>query len=165
MDRWRALVNTVMNIWVHNERGIFLTRWVTISFSRRRLLCGVSFGLTTSKHPFDLSSGGFSWFVSENYVQFVLLDSISIDGRKVGVIFFSNFCYYNVLFLPTRIAKWGRIWCITWSVSLSRFLSGVFLEIFEPRPCMHFLFTFIWSQLQYFSSYTLRSSSHEVCHP
>jgi hypothetical protein len=40
--QWRALVNTVKNIWVLWNMGDFLTSWVTISFSRRALLHGVS---------------------------------------------------------------------------------------------------------------------------
>jgi len=41
-DRWRALVNAVMNIWVSQNAGNFLTGWKPVSFPRRILLHGVS---------------------------------------------------------------------------------------------------------------------------
>jgi hypothetical protein len=37
-DRWRALVNTVMNLLLSQNTGNFLTSWGTISFSIRTLL-------------------------------------------------------------------------------------------------------------------------------
>ena len=40
-DRWRALVNAVMNLQVQNA-GNFLTGWEPVSFSERTLLHGVS---------------------------------------------------------------------------------------------------------------------------
>jgi hypothetical protein len=36
-NRWRALVNAVMNIWVPLNEGNFLTKWKPISFIRRAL--------------------------------------------------------------------------------------------------------------------------------
>jgi hypothetical protein len=41
-DRWRALVNEVMNLWVPQNVGNFLTNCKQVSFSRRTLLYGVS---------------------------------------------------------------------------------------------------------------------------
>jgi hypothetical protein len=41
-DRWRALVNVVMNLRVPQNVGNFLTSCKPISFSRRNLLNGVS---------------------------------------------------------------------------------------------------------------------------
>ena len=41
-DRWRALVNTVMNHQVPYSAGNFLTSCILVSFSRRTLLYGVS---------------------------------------------------------------------------------------------------------------------------
>jgi len=41
-DRWRALVNVVMNVLVPQNVGYFLTSWEPVSFSRRTLLHGVS---------------------------------------------------------------------------------------------------------------------------
>jgi hypothetical protein len=40
--QWWAFVNTVMKLWVPWKAGNFLTVWVTISFWRRTLLCGIS---------------------------------------------------------------------------------------------------------------------------
>ena len=41
-DRWRALVSTVMNLWVPKKRGISRLAAEPVSFSRRTLLHGVS---------------------------------------------------------------------------------------------------------------------------
>jgi len=41
-DRWRALVNAVMNIWVPYNEGNLLTICKPVSFSRRTLQQGVS---------------------------------------------------------------------------------------------------------------------------
>ena len=41
-DRWRALMSTVMNLWVPRMREISLLAAEPVSFSRRTLLHGVS---------------------------------------------------------------------------------------------------------------------------
>jgi hypothetical protein len=41
-DRWRILVNVVMNLRVQSNVGNFLTGYKPVSFSRRTLLHGVS---------------------------------------------------------------------------------------------------------------------------
>jgi len=41
-DQWQALVKIVVNFRVTYKAGTFLTSWVTISFSRRTVLHGVS---------------------------------------------------------------------------------------------------------------------------
>ena len=41
-DRWRALVNAVMNLGVPLNAGKFLTSWEPVSVSRRILFHGVS---------------------------------------------------------------------------------------------------------------------------
>jgi hypothetical protein len=41
-DRWRALVNAVMNLGVSQNAGNFLTSCRPVSFPRRNLLHGVS---------------------------------------------------------------------------------------------------------------------------
>ena len=43
-DRWWALVNMVMNLWVPKMRGISCLAAEPVSFSRRTLLHGVSKG-------------------------------------------------------------------------------------------------------------------------
>jgi hypothetical protein len=48
-DQWQALVNTVINPQVPWKVGNFLTRWVTVSFSRRTLLHGVKWRTKCSK--------------------------------------------------------------------------------------------------------------------
>jgi hypothetical protein len=42
MDRWRAIVNAVMNLRVQLNAGNFLTSYKPVSFSRRTLLHGGS---------------------------------------------------------------------------------------------------------------------------
>jgi hypothetical protein len=41
-DRWWVLVNAVMNLWVPQNVGNFLTSWGPVSISRRILLQGIS---------------------------------------------------------------------------------------------------------------------------
>ena len=41
-DRWRALVNAVMNLCFPQNMGNFLTSFKPVSFSRRSVLHGVS---------------------------------------------------------------------------------------------------------------------------
>jgi hypothetical protein len=41
-EKWRAVVNAVMNLRVPENAGNFLTSWGPVSFSRRTLLHGVS---------------------------------------------------------------------------------------------------------------------------
>jgi hypothetical protein len=41
-DRWWALVNAVMNLWVSQNAGNFLTSCKPLSFSRRTQFHGVS---------------------------------------------------------------------------------------------------------------------------
>jgi hypothetical protein len=41
-DRWRALVNAVMNLWVPSNARNFLTSWKPVSFSRNTVLQRVS---------------------------------------------------------------------------------------------------------------------------
>jgi hypothetical protein len=41
-DRWRALVNAVMNLQVPRNAGNFLNSWKPVSFSRWTLIHGVS---------------------------------------------------------------------------------------------------------------------------
>jgi hypothetical protein len=35
MDQWWVLVNKILNLWVPHKQGIFVTSWVTVSFSVR----------------------------------------------------------------------------------------------------------------------------------
>jgi len=44
-DRWQALVNAVMNLWVPWNAGTFLTSWELVSFSRMPLLQAVRVGV------------------------------------------------------------------------------------------------------------------------
>jgi len=41
-DQWRGLVKTVMNRWDTWKTENLLTKWATVGFSRRTLLCRVS---------------------------------------------------------------------------------------------------------------------------
>ena len=45
-DRWQALVNAVMNLWVPKSAGSFLTSSKPVSFSRTLLL-----GVSTNAFP------------------------------------------------------------------------------------------------------------------
>jgi hypothetical protein len=45
-DHWRALVNTVMNFWLPQKAGNYLTSSATVSFSRRTLLYEISYNNT-----------------------------------------------------------------------------------------------------------------------
>jgi len=49
-DKWRGLVNAVMNPRVTDNAGNSLTNSVTISFSTRTLLLGVKLSLSLTKH-------------------------------------------------------------------------------------------------------------------
>ena len=51
-NRWRALVNTVMNLRVPNNVGNFLSRLGRVSFSGRTVLHGVR-GSLQIKHKFE----------------------------------------------------------------------------------------------------------------
>jgi hypothetical protein len=42
-DQWRGLVSMVMNLLVASNAEDMLTSWVTVSFSRRTLLYGISY--------------------------------------------------------------------------------------------------------------------------
>lgn len=42
VDKWQAVVNIVMNLWVYKMQRFFLARWGIVSISKRTLLCGVS---------------------------------------------------------------------------------------------------------------------------
>jgi len=50
-DQWWALVNTVMNLRVPWKPENFLTSWISITFSRRALLGGVSQSVSQSVIP------------------------------------------------------------------------------------------------------------------
>ena len=60
MDRLRAVVNAVMNLWVPYNVGNFLTSWETVSFSRRILLHGVS------KYGLYMFSALYFWAIITN---------------------------------------------------------------------------------------------------
>jgi hypothetical protein len=53
--QWRALVNTVMNIWIPYNVGKFLSRCITCCFSRRTNLHGISYLPNTRQKCYCLS--------------------------------------------------------------------------------------------------------------
>jgi hypothetical protein len=59
-DRWRALVNAVMNLRAQQSAGNFLTSYTPVSFSRRTRLHGVSKFKKLRCHKFKLRSSGVS---------------------------------------------------------------------------------------------------------
>jgi len=56
MEKWRAIVNTVMNLWVPLNAENFLTSSETINFSRQTLFRGIS-----------LRSGCSTWHENTSY--------------------------------------------------------------------------------------------------
>jgi hypothetical protein len=57
-DRWRALRNAVMKIWVPQNEGNFLTSYGPLSFSPRTLLHGVKMTLSHLHRLYEIEFAG-----------------------------------------------------------------------------------------------------------
>ena len=69
-DRWRGLVNAVMNLWVPNNAGNFLTSRELVSFSRRTLLHVASICTVYTKHRCKQSKSDITKIPMEFTVSF-----------------------------------------------------------------------------------------------
>jgi hypothetical protein len=94
IDRWRALVNTVMNLRVPYNAGNFLTSFKPVSFSTRTLLHGVSkYIFSRSQLKRNLKSGShihkypdadLSHRTGNQVTCVIVLSPISPSGRQLS---------------------------------------------------------------------------------
>jgi hypothetical protein len=94
-DRWRAVVNAVINLWVAQNAGNFFTTWGPVSFSQRPLLHEVRRQLASKRcicvkwkyQDNEKSSNVSSWRVKcstakKCHVTSKYLASLTTDGQR-----------------------------------------------------------------------------------
>jgi hypothetical protein len=101
-DRDRSLVNSVMNLWVPQNAGNFLTSWETVSFLRKTLLKGVGYAVNM------ILGGTYTYFGSLEKMNTVLiLQNIEIwfFGRlaRCIIIVATDVWHTTLLQVPAKV--------------------------------------------------------------
>jgi hypothetical protein len=83
-DKWRALVNMIMNLRFPYNAGNFVTSWRTVSFSRKTLLLGVSSGILKRDGSARPEETALLLYITANVVEII----ISENGTNWRIEFF-----------------------------------------------------------------------------
>ena len=92
-DRWRALVNALLDLRVLYNAGNFMTSWDPVSFSRRTLLFGVFNPLT----PNDPYRGRTAPLTSYRCILYIYSTNIGTEYFKHGI--YSPFFSFKMQFV------------------------------------------------------------------
>jgi hypothetical protein len=113
-DRWRALVNTVMNLRVHKMRGISWLAERPVSFSRRALLYGVCLELDS-----EFSPTFFELFKEHKRFQIIFLLYKLLLYSRTGRVFW----------ICASTAGW-----LNWNVQLVEHTVSTAVKIYGSKP-------------------------------